>query len=108
MPACTRATAHCPGAKKTHAQAPRGLHNWAHNVLVHHPYPLFTVDFQARLHEVQCPCNVKSAHDARDHHCSRGRRLLRRQSQRCRDFKQNDGVVHGFDLFCKAVRRRAK
>ena len=31
--------------------------------------------FQARLHEVQRRCSVKSAHDARVHHSSRGRRL---------------------------------
>ena len=30
--------------------------------------PLFTVECQAGLHEVQRQCDVKNAHDARDHH----------------------------------------
>ena len=53
------------------------------NVLVHHLDPPLTIDFQAKLHEVLRRCNVKSAHDARDHHSSRGRRLRCRESQRC-------------------------
>ena len=67
-PACTRATARCAGARAPCCAVGR-------NVLVHHFDPLLTVDFQAMLHEVQGRCNVKSAHDARSHHSSRGRRL---------------------------------
>ena len=44
-------------------------------VFAHHLDPLLTVDFQATLHEVQRRRNVEGAHDARDHHTSRGRRL---------------------------------
>ena len=72
-PASKRATARCPGSIKTYSQSSRGLRNWA-QCTVHHLDPLFTADFQARLHVQRRP-NVKSARDARDRHSSRGRRL---------------------------------
>ena len=45
-------------------QQPRAPRNWAH-WLVHHFHPLFTLDVQVRLREVQRRCNVKRTHDAR-------------------------------------------
>ena len=45
--------------------------------------PLLSVEFQARLHEVQRGRSVAGTHDARDHHPLRGVRLRHRQSQRC-------------------------
>ena len=70
-PACWSAMARCPRSMKTYARLHEGC-TIGHNVLVHHFDPLFTVDFQARLHEVQRGRNITSAHDVRDRHSSRG------------------------------------
>ena len=83
-----RATLPCRGHKTTCRRATtRGLeaiklmpklHEGCvigHDVLVQDLDTLLTVDLQAKLHEMQRRCNVKSAQDSRDHHSSRDRCL---------------------------------